>query len=108
MARTAEQFVDDLLEGRLGEQQALLQNSGTNALEEFLKKEYDSDPEAIREAIMNSRGKLEQVIGMKLTDEQLAGLAGGKSHSEAVAGQVGAGVGGAVGGTLAALVIIVK
>lgn len=108
MAKTAEQFIDDLLEGRLDNQQALLQNSGTNALEDFLKKEYDSDPEAIREAVLNSRDKLEQVIGLKLTDEQLAGLAGGKSQAGTIAGDVGAGVGGAVGGTLAALVLIIK
>jgi hypothetical protein len=108
MAKSAEQFIDDLLEGRLQEQQTLLQNSGTDALEEFLKKQYDSDPEAIREAVMNSRDKLEKAIGMKLTDEQLAGLAGGKSQAESIAGQVGAGVGGAVGGTLAVIVLIVK
>jgi hypothetical protein len=108
MAKTAEQFVDDLLEGRLDSKQDLLQNAGLNALEDFLRQEYDSDPEAIQQAVLNSRDKIETAIGMQLTDEQLAALAGGKSQQLQVAGDVGAGVGGAVGGGLAALILIVK
>ena len=101
MKKNADQFIDDLINGSL--QQLSGSPEETYAkLAEVIHADYSFNEQEIQEALLRSRDKIEAVIGVSLTDEQLVAITGGKSDGQKVG--LGAGLGGAVavGGAAAA------
>lgn len=101
MKKNADQFIDDLFNGNL------TASSGTPdetyaKLAELIESEYSFSEEEIQESLLRSRDRLESVIGVPLTDDQIAAVTGGKSDGQKIG--LGAGLGGAVavGGAAAA------
>jgi hypothetical protein len=107
MKKSSDEFIHDLLAGHLSNQQQILVSNGLLAFEDAIAKEYDVSDESLKRSILNSKQQLESAIGVSLTDEQLSALSGGKTKKEQ-ANDIGAGVGGVIGGSLLGLVIVVK
>ena len=115
MKKNADQFVDDLLSGQMP---ALPPGSPEETWAEVVKLidgDYDFSEADLQAALTSSKGRLESVVGVTLTDEQLVALSGGKSSAAQIGRDIGIAfgvvtVGGAVGGAVAgaALYVVVS
>jgi len=101
MKKNSHQLVEDLLSNRSG----LNANVTPEELTKFIESNYDVNVEELQLALKSHRGKIEDLIGVPITDEQLTQLTGGKSETAkigigigggAAAGSVGAAIGVAV------------
>ena len=99
MKKSATDFVDDLLDGSFPRPPiGLSQQEAMSALASQIDAAYSFTQEELELAMQQSKVRLEDAIGVALTDEQLAALSGGKSESA----KIGSYVGGAIGGAAAA------
>jgi hypothetical protein len=115
MKKNADQFVEDLLSGQMPEIPA---GSPEESWAEVIKRidaDYDFSKEDLEAALTRSKGRLESVVGVPLTEDQLAALAGGKTSAAQIGRDIGiafgvTAVGGAVGGAVAgaALYVVVS
>jgi hypothetical protein len=101
MKKTADQFIEDAFDGTF----ASISGSPDEIqakIADLIESDYSFSQDDLQEAVNRSREKIEAAIGVKLTDEQLAALSGGKSDGQKIG--LGAGIGGAVavGGAAAA------
>jgi len=101
MKKNSQQLVEDLLSNRSG----LNENVTPEELTKFIENNYEVNEEELQLALKSNRGKIEELIGVPITDEQLTQLTGGKSETAkigigigggAAAGSIGAGIGVAI------------
>lgn len=112
MKKDADQFVDDLLSGQMP---SLPPGSPEETWAEVVKRidgEYAFSEADLQAALTRSKERLESVVGVTLSDEQLVALSGGKSSAAQIGRDIGIAfgvitVGGAVGGAVAGAALYV-
>jgi len=107
MKKNSQQLVEDLLSNRSG----LNENVTPEELTKFIENNYEVNEEELQLALKSNRGKIEELIGVPITDEQLTQLTGGKSETAKIGigvagGAAAGGIGAAIG--VATILIIYK
>jgi hypothetical protein len=112
--KNVDQLFQDLLDGSLVPPSDANSQQSVAEFAQIINDGYDVNPEEIKTALYKYRGQINDSIGVELSDEQLAALAGGKSAgvtagiaAGAAGGAVGAGL-GAVGAVYIGLFLIIK
>lgn len=90
MKKSSDDLIQELLKG---ENPNFASSQSPESIAEYIENNYDITEEQFRQALKDNRGRLEEMIGVPITDEQLEQLAGGKS----TAAKVGIGAGAAAG-----------
>ena len=80
MKKNSQQLVDDLLSNRSGVNDSL----SPEELATYIENNYEVNEEELQLALQDNRRRIEELVGVPITDEQLTQLAGGKSEPAAV------------------------
>ena len=99
MKKTADQFIDAMLTGEFVDP-SLSYDDNLAKVAQVIESDYSFTDEEMKEAFAKAGDRIESTIGVRLTDEQLAAVTGGKGLSTGA--KAGIGVGTAVGGIGAA------
>lgn len=77
MKKNSQDLVEDLLSGQSG----LTESLTPEELTKFIEDNYEVNEDELRVVLRSNRAKIEEAVGVSITDEQLAQLAGGKSEN---------------------------
>ena len=80
MKKNSQQLVDDLLSNRSDVNDSL----SPEELATYIENNYEVNEEELQLALQDNRRRIEELVGVPITDEQLTQLAGGKSEPAAV------------------------
>jgi len=112
--KNVDQLFQDLLDGTLVPPSDANSQQSVAEFSQVINDGYEVNPEEIKTALYKYRSQITESIGVELSDDQLAALAGGKSAgvtagiaAGATGGAVGAGL-GAVGAVYIGLFLIIK
>jgi hypothetical protein len=115
MKKNADQFVDDLLSGQMPPLPPGSPEESWAEVVKLIDGDYAFSEADLQAALTKSKERLESVVGVTLSDEQLVALSGGKSSAAQIGRDIGIAFGslaaaGVVGGVAggAALYIVVS
>ena len=78
--KTADQLIQDLLDGNLDLSHASPQEERLAQLSQQLDQSYDLSAETIQASLVKYKSQIHDAIGVELTDDQLVALSGGKGN----------------------------
>jgi hypothetical protein len=99
--KSADQLFQDLLDGTLLPPSDANNQQSVAEFSQMIDDAYDVNADDMKTALYKYQDQINDAIGVKLTDEQLAALAGGKSTGA----KVGEGIGIAAGAGAAAYTV---